>query len=1080
MTFQPNVGDTLQIEDVEYRIAEHPAAPGIPYGQEGRAAVVYKVTSYMGSRALKVFKKRFRVPSLVSLSERLAPFANLEGLRACNRTVLTARRHPELLREHPDLTYAVLMPWIDGPTWMEVLLDKRPLSREQSLLIAQTLGEILAAMEEQGVAHCDLSGPNVMIPSLAEMLGDNGEAPVELVDVEQLFGPGLERPEMLLAGSQGYAAYHANNGDLWNARADRFAGAMLLSEMLGWSDPAVRAAAWGETYFDPEEIQNKSSDRYRILTDALRTQWGTGVADLLEYAWRSESLEDCPNFGEWLVMMPGGAPARLRSGGSMTPEVNALVERARKQEQAGDLSAAIASYQEARQSAPHGSALSEELGLIIASLQRQQQASLPSYNPQSAAAVPAATTDAPAAPAVPAAPVASPQEPAVPQPATPTPQSDLDRLFAFALAAYNRGEWSASKELLAEVVRQQPGYAANGLRAADLYADVLRRTAPPLTQQPVAAPVTPPPSTIPAQAHAAAVTPAPSYAVPIQAATAPAQAAAAPDVSQSTIPTPQSAEAQAAEQKAKAKAARAAARKRRNQRWLIAEGIIAALVLILVGALVLSQLTPASSNAGASSTPTSAVPAVVASNTAPPVAQVAATDTPIPAPTDTPSPPTPSPVPVVQAAGLVNFRDNIKKSDQASVTINPTPVIPAGKGLVGWLTNSSTGAVQRVGRLLPGDNNALTVTFNVPGDANLLGQYDGFEVTAEDLESDPKAPSADVLLSGRLPAEALTHIGHILVSDPGLPNGESVMDGLLGQLDVVRQHAGFMQQSQAQGNFANVRLHAEHLVNIIEGAKGEHYGDLNKDGKVQNPGDGVGLLVGNDQLGYLQHTRDHADKAASLPGASDNIKIHAGHVDICVENVRGWVTTIRDRSLQILAAKNLNETKPFVDEIVALSNKAINGQPVGDQDQVQPVPGSGGALTAYQHSQLMAGIPISSEGATGVQGSGGSAPAPNPTPTAAAQQNPPAGQAAGTKIDIAKSSFGQPLTVKVGTTVVWTNLDNIQHSVTADDNSFDSGTLNNGGTFSQTFTKAGTFPYYCIYHGGTGGQGMASKITVEP
>jgi plastocyanin len=402
---------------------------------------------------------------------------------------------------------------------------------------------------------------------------------------------------------------------------------------------------------------------------------------------------------------------------------------------------------------------------------------------------------------------------------------------------------------------------------------------------------------------------------------------------------------------------------------------------------------------------------------------------------------------------------------------------------MGWLTNSGTGAVLRVGRLLPGDNNSLTASFNAPGDANLLGQYDGFQVTAEELETDPQTPSTDVLLSGRLPADAVTHIGHILVSDPDLPNAESVMDGLLGQLDVVRQHVGFMQDSLAQGNFANVRLHAEHLINIIEGAKGEHYGDLNKDGKTQNPGDGVGLLPGSDQLGYLQHTRDHADKAAAVAGASDNIKVHAGHVDICVENVRGWVSTIRDRSLQILAAKNLNETRPFVDEIAALSNRAINGQPVGDEGQVQPVPGSGGAITAYQHSQLMAGIPISSEGATGVQGSGGSgsASAPNPTPTtAAAEQNPAAGQTAGTKVDISNSNFGQPLTVKAGTTVVWTNLDSIQHSVTADDNSFDSGTLNKGGTFSQTFSKAGTFPYYCIFHGGPGGQGMASIITVEP
>jgi hypothetical protein len=43
MPFQPQVNQELTIDDVTYRIAEHPAAPGIPYGQEGRQAIVYQL-----------------------------------------------------------------------------------------------------------------------------------------------------------------------------------------------------------------------------------------------------------------------------------------------------------------------------------------------------------------------------------------------------------------------------------------------------------------------------------------------------------------------------------------------------------------------------------------------------------------------------------------------------------------------------------------------------------------------------------------------------------------------------------------------------------------------------------------------------------------------------------------------------------------------------------------------------------------------------------------------------------------------------------------------------------------------------
>ena len=56
------------------------------------------------------------------------------------------------------------------------------------------------------------------------------------------------------------------------------------------------------------------------------------------------------------------------------------------------------------------------------------------------------------------------------------------------------------------------------------------------------------------------------------------------------------------------------------------------------------------------------------------------------------------------------------------------------------------------------------------------------------------------------------------------------------------------------------------------------------------------------------------------------------------------------------------------------------------------------------------------------------------------------------------------LKVKVGQTVTWKNDDQFTHTVTSDSSAFNSGNLSNGGTFSFTFTKAGTFPYHCNIH----------------
>ncbi len=70
------------------------------------------------------------------------------------------------------------------------------------------------------------------------------------------------------------------------------------------------------------------------------------------------------------------------------------------------------------------------------------------------------------------------------------------------------------------------------------------------------------------------------------------------------------------------------------------------------------------------------------------------------------------------------------------------------------------------------------------------------------------------------------------------------------------------------------------------------------------------------------------------------------------------------------------------------------------------------------------------------------------------------------------------ITVPLGTTIIWTASANLPHTATSDDNIFDSGTMRDGDVFTFTFEEAGEFPYYCTFHGGPGGQGMAGTIIV--
>lgn len=103
----------------------------------------------------------------------------------------------------------------------------------------------------------------------------------------------------------------------------------------------------------------------------------------------------------------------------------------------------------------------------------------------------------------------------------------------------------------------------------------------------------------------------------------------------------------------------------------------------------------------------------------------------------------------------------------------------------------------------------------------------------------------------------------------------------------------------------------------------------------------------------------------------------------------------------------------------------------------------------------------------------------SPTPSASSSSSssaPPAPRPAQTfDVDIEGNDFVDgSLTVQKGDTVRWTQRDVAQHTVTADDGSFDSGTLTLlAPTFTSTFDAVGSFPYHCEVHAS-----MTDAITV--
>ena len=141
----------------------------------------YKVIRELGRGALgTVYAARDRSTGAVVALKTLDPAllgesdANLAELVLKSASSAGRLRHRNIVKIHDagevgGIVY-VAMELLVGES-LRNMLDKRPLSADQSMQLARALVELLASMEQRGLAHCDLSGPNLLIPSLADKIG---------------------------------------------------------------------------------------------------------------------------------------------------------------------------------------------------------------------------------------------------------------------------------------------------------------------------------------------------------------------------------------------------------------------------------------------------------------------------------------------------------------------------------------------------------------------------------------------------------------------------------------------------------------------------------------------------------------------------------------------------------------------------------------------------------------------------------------------------------------------------------------------------------------------------------------------
>jgi hypothetical protein len=312
-----------------------------------------------------------------------------------------------------------------------------------------------------------------------------------------------------------------------------------------------------------------------------------------------------------------------------------------------------------------------------------------------------------------------------------------------------------------------------------------------------------------------------------------------------------------------------------------------------------------------------------------------------------------------QTIALLRFQDGAAKVDEVTVTALDLPLPPEGQQYEAWLVGQSTESRRSLGLLALDADGAGKLTFVDEQGRNLLERYDTLELRLEPSPDPSPNPSETLAYSLTLPSESLAHVRHQLVAFPITPANNGLVDGLLRQTSLLNDLSQEMLAASANGDAAGVRRNAEGMLNVLVGGQSEDHRDWDADGTALDPGDGFGLLLNGDSPGYIQGSADHSSYAANAADATQNMIVHGTHVETCTHNMEGWAPQLRDLLKQVLqTAGGTAELEPMVRQAAALANEMLEGTDLNGNEQIEPVPGEGGARTAYQHAFYMADISI--------------------------------------------------------------------------------------------------------------------------
>jgi hypothetical protein len=296
---------------------------------------------------------------------------------------------------------------------------------------------------------------------------------------------------------------------------------------------------------------------------------------------------------------------------------------------------------------------------------------------------------------------------------------------------------------------------------------------------------------------------------------------------------------------------------------------------------------------------------------------------------------------LTDSAGSLGTTDNI------TITATGLAALASGSHYMAWMIDEQQETSLRIGELTAkGQNLALVVASGT----NLLAAGNRLDVTQE-TTNDGERPQGAVVLTAKYPTLAFVHIRHLLVAFPSTPNQTGLLVGVLKQSTLLHEQTELLQKNSNDQNAVECITH--NIIHLLEGkdaAEGQPLPNKCNGLQISLVGDGQGLLGAQ---GYINLAANHANLAANSQDAGNSsfIKPQAKDVEIAMDNLKGWLTTMKEDAHDLLDHPDHAQQ---IGSIKGLGDTALEGADVNDNGTIDPIKGEAGATTGYQHGQLMA------------------------------------------------------------------------------------------------------------------------------